>query len=351
MQIEWKRFLGSEGYQQILESSYAVFVKRQEMELLVVSIATETVLALKSWQQVTQEKEEITNQLVKQGADPMHLHHLLLVEVAGEVSEHFKELASKVEGVWFISQYPPAVFVFERQTTKFYGLYEAHMNFLDENPQLPKKGVDVRWFLSRLTPVTLILVLINVFVYFISSHFGNVYDAQDMYRMGAMTFDAVFIRKEFWRLFTAMFLHYGISHLANNMVSLLCLGTMLERRIGSLRFAILYLVSGLLAGFSSMAVDYYQIVRLQEASYAVSAGASGAIFGVIGGLIAIVLMQHFWKDRNQTEEISMRSLLLMTFFTLWEGFASVGVDNAAHVGGLIFGFLLSFLLARKRHMV
>ena len=225
------------------------------------------------------------------------------------------------------------------------------MNFLDENPQQPKKGADVRWFLSRLTPVTLILVLINVLVYFISSHFGNVYDAQDMYRMGAMTFDAVFIRKEFWRLFTAMFLHYGISHLANNMVSLLCLGTMLERRIGSLRFAILYLVSGLLAGFSSMAVDYYQIVRLQESSYAVSAGASGAIFGVMGGLIAIVLMQHFWKDRNQTEEISMRSLLLMTFFTLWEGFASVGVDNAAHVGGLIFGFLLSFLLARKRHMV
>lgn len=351
MQIEWKRFLGSEGYQQILESSYAVFVKRQEMELLVVSIATETVLALKSWQQVTQEKEEITEHLVKQGADPTHLHHLLLVEVAGEVSEHFKELASKVEGVWFISQYPPAVFVFERQTTKFYGLYEALMNFLDENPQQPKKGADVRWFLSRLTPVTLILVLINVLVYFISSHFGNVYDAQDMYRMGAMTFDAVFIRKEFWRLFTAMFLHYGISHLANNMVSLLCLGTMLERRIGSLRFAILYLVSGLLAGFSSMAVDYYQIVRLQESSYAVSAGASGAIFGVIGGLIAIVLMQHFWKDRNQTEEISMRSLLLMTFFTLWEGFASVGVDNAAHVGGLIFGFLLSFLLARKRHMV
>lgn len=351
MQTEWKRFLGSEGYQQILESSYAVFVKRQEMELLVVSIATETVLALKSWQQVTQEKEEITEHLVKQGADPMHLHHLLLVEVAGEVSEHFKELASKVEGVWFISQYPPAVFVFERQTTKFYGLYEAIMNFLDENPQQSKKGADVRWFLSRLTPVTLILVLINVLVYFISSHFGNVYDAQDMYRMGAMTFDAVFIRKEFWRLFTAMFLHYGISHLANNMVSLLCLGTMLERRIGSLRFVILYLVSGLLAGFSSMAVDYYQIVRLQESSYAVSAGASGAIFGVIGGLIAIVLMQHFWKDRNQTEEISMRSLLLMTFFTLWEGFASVGVDNAAHVGGLIFGFLLSFLLARKRHMV
>ena len=203
--------------------------------------------------------------------------------------------------------------------------------------------------LTMLGPVTLVMVVLNIMVYCLAAFHGDVYDAGYMYSIGAITFDSIFIKGEYYRLFSSMFLHFGLSHLVNNMISLICLGTMLERRMGSVRYGILYLSSGLLAGLTSVSVEYYQVMHLGEQSYSVAAGASGAIFGVIGGLIAVVLKQKWQSSRGQSEpQISMRSILFMAFVSLYQGFTTMGVDNAAHVGGMIFGFLLSFLLACKR---
>lgn len=117
---------------------------------------------------------------------------------------------------------------------------------------------------------------------------------------------------------------------------LLMIGWNLEQEMGSLRFLITYLVSGLGGNLLSGILD----IRFQD--YAVSAGASGAIFGITGALFYVVVKNH-----GRLGNISGKGMLLMLAISLYFGFSSTGVDNAAHVGGLIFGILCGLFLYRK----
>ena len=185
---------------------------------------------------------------------------------------------------------------------------------------------------------TVALIVINAAVFFILTLFGDTEDALFMLQHGAMYEPYIIDGHEYYRIFTCMFLHFGISHLLNNMVLLGALGWNLELEIGSVRFLIIYLLSGLGGNLLSGYLD----IRLQD--YAVSAGASGAIFGILGALLYVVYRNH-----GRLRNISGRGMLVMVAITLYFGFASSGVDNAAHVGGLITGLLCGILLYRKKH--
>lgn len=130
-----------------------------------------------------------------------------------------------------------------------------------------------------------------------------------------------------------MFLHSGGEHLLNNMLVLAYMGSCLELALGSLRYGILYIGSGLLAGITSM------VYNMLQNNYTVSVGASGAIFGTVGAMLFLVL---FHKGRKA--QYSIGQIAWMAFFSLYSGFASQGIDNAAHFGGFIAGFLLAGLL-------
>ena len=93
---------------------------------------------------------------------------------------------------------------------------------------------------------------------------------------------------EYYRLFACMFLHFGIEHLLNNMLVLFVLGSRLERVIGKIKFLIIYLVGGLLGNVISV------LVELKSMDFAVSAGASGAVFAVMGAMIYIVIRNKGW---------------------------------------------------------
>ena len=134
-----------------------------------------------------------------------------------------------------------------------------------------------------------------------------------------------------------MFLHFGVIHLANNMLVLLVLGEKMEKALGHIKYLIFYLASGVAANGISLAVQ----VRIGQAS--VSAGASGAIFGVVGGLIYVIAIHH-----GQLDGLTNRQLGFMVLLTLYHGFTSAGVDNMAHIGGLISGFILGILLYRRK---
>jgi rhomboid protease GluP len=140
-----------------------------------------------------------------------------------------------------------------------------------------------------------------------------------------------------WRLLTAMFLHAGVIHLAFNLWALWNVGSIAERFYGNTQFALIYLLSGL---FGSLASLYF------AAKVAVSVGASGAIFGVVGALLAAVLHK---RDKLPAPLVaSMRSsLLAFVGYSLFLGFTSGVVDNAAHLGGLVSGFVLAFIMAEK----
>ena len=181
------------------------------------------------------------------------------------------------------------------------------------------------------------LVVINILVFLVFEWLGDTENATFMYNHGAMYPDAVLIEGEWYRIVTCMFIHFGVHHLGNNMLILFFLGDNLERALGHVKFIILYLLSGMTGSLLSM------VYMLKTQDYAVSGGASGAIFGVIGALIYIVA-----RNRGRLEDLTSKRLIFMAALSLYYGFTSVGVDNFAHVGGLVGGFILAVILYRKK---
>ena len=156
---------------------------------------------------------------------------------------------------------------------------------------------------------TIILIAVNVAVFFILSLFGDTEDAVFMMQHGAMYSDFIIQDHEYYRLFTCLFLHFGIEHLLNNMVILGALGWNLELQTGKIRFLLIYFGSGL--------------------------------FGNVVSLI-------FHGAAQELGRLSGRGMLVMVALSLYFGLSSSGVDNYAHIGGLVCGFLLAFILYRKR---
>jgi rhomboid protease GluP len=139
---------------------------------------------------------------------------------------------------------------------------------------------------------------------------------------------------EWWRLATAMFLHFGILHLLMNMVALWDSGRLVERLFGPLRFLAIYLASGLMGNLVSLIV---------HGDRAVSGGASGAIFGIYGALLAFLLTE---RQRLHAAEFRWMFWGAIAFSVLALSFGLLipGIDNAAHFGGLLAGIISGYIL-------
>ena len=190
---------------------------------------------------------------------------------------------------------------------------------------------------ARKEPVTVVLILINILVFLAVEFTGLSQDARHMLDWGAAYTPMIAGNGEYYRIFTCMFLHFGIEHLANNMLVLFVLGSRLERVTGSFKFLAVYLIGGIGGNLLSL------VMELRSGDYAVSAGASGAVFAVMGAMIYVVLRNKGWLG-----DLSMRQILVMAAFSLYFGFTSSGVDNAAHLGGLAVGFVLAVILYHPR---
>lgn len=184
--------------------------------------------------------------------------------------------------------------------------------------------------------VNLAMIAVNIAVYIVLEILGDTEDAGFMAMHGAC-YPPFVLEGGYWRLFTAMFLHFGFTHLANNMVSLFFLGDILERSLGPVRYLAVYLLGGLAGNVLSLSVS------VRSGSFSVSAGASGAIFAVTGALLYVAL-----RNRRIFGQNNMRRMGLMVVLMILQGAVDRGVDNAAHIGGLIGGFLLGILLYHKK---
>ena len=150
-------------------------------------------------------------------------------------------------------------------------------------------------------------------------------------------------RGQYWRLVSSAFLHGSLWHLLFNMLALWQVGRLTERIFGSARFVGLYLFAGVSGSVASV---LWSVARGVSVS---SVGASGAIFGIIGGLLAFLSRSHTGVPPTVVSELR-RSLLPFLLFSLWMGFVYPHTDNAAHIGGLVGGWLAGHLLARSIHL-
>jgi rhomboid protease GluP len=190
----------------------------------------------------------------------------------------------------------------------------------------------------RPTPwVTLVLAAANIAVWIVTVAMGASVispSAQWLFDHGG-NLGAATLAGEEWRLFTSMFLHVGLLHIAMNMLGLITGGRVVERLFGPLGFAAIYLVSGL-AGSLATALR----------PGVVSVGASGAIFGVLGALGAYYLLHRERMEMNVAKE--SRGLLVFIAYNLIFGLTQSGIDMYAHLGGLVGGFLCGLAIEVAR---
>ncbi len=179
--------------------------------------------------------------------------------------------------------------------------------------------------------LTYILIIINLVVFIAIEWVGDTTNTITMIKYGAK-FDPLIWGGDWWRLVSPIFLHYGIIHLGMNMLTLFFIGPMVERIYGRARFLIIYLIAGIAGVAASFAI-----------LSSVSAGASGAIFGLFGALLYYGFIQ-----KNQHIRIDISQLVGLIIVNLAIGFSQPGIDNSAHIGGFIGGFLLANIVSLPR---
>jgi rhomboid protease GluP len=188
--------------------------------------------------------------------------------------------------------------------------------------------------------VTEAIILANALVFlataFLSGSFTDM-DNRVLMDLGALSAWRV-AAGEWWRMASAMFLHGSLLHIAFNMVALYQAGAIVERAYGRAAFALVYLGAGLLGSAGS----------LWWRQDALSVGASGAVFGVYGALAAFLITHHARIPRKNLRVLGA-STVFFVGYSLVNGFLQSGIDNGAHVGGLLGGALLGWALAPRGH--
>ncbi|MGZ9582952.1 rhomboid family intramembrane serine protease [Paenibacillus marinisediminis] len=178
-------------------------------------------------------------------------------------------------------------------------------------------------------PVTTALLIINIAMFIVLSLNGGSTNMRTLMEFGAVgKFD--YFANQSWRLFTAMFLHIGFEHLLFNMFALFVFAPPLERALGHFRYAVLYLLSGVLGNAAALWLSDWGTI---------SAGASGAIFGVYGAYLFIGIFQ-----RRALDEASRKTIYVILAIGVIQSFIMTNVSWSAHLGGLAAGFIIMGLM-------
>src|SRR5699024_2809196 len=200
---------------------------------------------------------------------------------------------------------------------------------------LHHKRTEIENVFSRGKPIfTYGLLILNMLMFLLLERHGGSMNTETLIDFGAK-YNPSIIDGQWWRIFSAMFLHIGFLHLFMNMLALYYLGTAVEKIYGSARFLVIYVLAGIGGGLASFAFTTN-----------ISAGASGALFGLFGALLffGVIYKKLFFQTMG-------RGLLVIIGINIVLGFSVQQIDMGAHLGGLVTGFVASALvhLPKKKH--
>lgn len=187
-------------------------------------------------------------------------------------------------------------------------------------------------------PAVWALILLNVAMFGTEILLGGATNPSTLHELGALEPAAVIVRHEYWRLLTALFLHYGLLHIAFNLYALYLLGPALERMIGSFKFLLAYIISGL---GSSAGVVLLWMLHLTVADQLV--GASGCVMGVIG-VSAGLLFRH---RQTPLAGRRLRNILFIVVLQTAFDLSTPQVSLGAHLSGFATGLLVGLVLASQ----
>ena len=260
----------------------------------------------------------------------------LLVIVFSWDTNHVKAELGELYGYWMYDIREGRLMIYEDQPQHFLNL-ESLLSYDEEKiNSKPRVHSSYRRNYQKAI-VNYVIVGINIIVFLITALQGDVESASYLAKKGGMVPYFVTEKNEYYRLFTSMFLHGSLSHIFSNMLALTFIGDNLERAVGRIKYLVIYLISGL--GGSLAALFYYSSTN----AFVCCVGASGAIFGVLGALVYILIV-----NKGRLEELTLGRMLIYVGLSIYIGISSEGTCNAAHIGGLLVGFVLAAILYRKK---
>lgn len=239
---------------------------------------------------------------------------------------------------WYIDTEKEKLVIDEGKCEDFYGMKAVLEEGIKAPEELPAEDTETEEVVLEqplIKPKTYVnygLLIANLVVYVLC-----IFNSDFFYSHGAFDPVVVIGEKQWYRIISCIFLHADMYHLSSNMIYLYTLGDMVERELGHVKYLVLYLLSGVIGNITSFAFS----VMMRD--FTPSIGASGAIFGITGALLWIVI-----RNKGRHKEITVPKIIFLIAYSLYNGFVSTNVDNAAHVGGLIGGFVLAILLYRKQ---
>lgn len=252
----------------------------------------------------------------------------------GLTSQDLKQPVLKKIQAWFIDLQTGSVFA--SPATEKRDLLNQILSYLEPTPSAPNSPTYSKAFTPSSKPslpkpyLTYTIIAINLIVFALMTLAGGSTRTSILVLFGAKV-NALIIQGEYWRLFTSMFLHIGFLHLMFNLYALWALGPITEELLGRIRYLTIYIISGVMGSVASFLF-----------TDAISAGASGAIFGVLGALVVYSRRKPFlWKSGFG------KNLVVIILINLSLGFFQAGIDVYAHVGGLIGGMLLTAVFSMK----
>jgi len=292
---------------------------------------------------------------------------IIVLGITGVAWLFFHEYAGYVGGgAWFALLFLPAVGLRKASQLADQGRYEsarrltAVLQFLHPTAQVRDQlqlfqrlesrggaGAEIRTEnvpqdragRLRHAPVVGILILLNIAVFCIELWRGALTNPVTLHRLGSLDSFVVISRGEFWRLFTALFLHYNLLHLVFNLFALYVLGPSLERTIGAVRFAACYLIAGVGSTSGVVLLTLFKIVRPAEL-----VGASGCVMGIVGAWAGFLIRhRHMWQAKQR-----LLNILLIIGIQILFDIYTPQVSTSAHLCGLVTGFGIGLLVAPKR---
>lgn len=182
--------------------------------------------------------------------------------------------------------------------------------------------------------VMIVLVITNVIFYACQMIFGSA-----LTYSGALITDNVYNEGEWYRLLSATFLHADISHLLSNMLGLFFLGGLVEISVGHLGFFFIYVLSGV--GGNALSMLYENIANIDRYSL----GASGGVYGLVGAILVLSINERIkaQKEGRPAGNLLYRGLFVVVFMVL-AGLSEQGINNSAHIGGLVIGIIVCSII-------
>lgn len=278
--------------------------------ILVIDYRREIFISVEQYAHV---KEKIVEFFRARGEGEIHMLSLIV----SPDMEKAKRLCVTDSFCWVLDSETKRLIIYENQAEDFYGLRKKLEDFLAGSLSAP----DIRRS-AKLPWVNICLVAVNVVVFLICTFTGDL-----LYNKGAFGIRQITADRSYYRMITSMFLHSDINHLFGNMIVLYGVGEIVEKETGHIPYVIIYFLSGIAGDIFSMGYE------LLSGDYYSSVGASGAVFGVEGALLVLLIMH-----RGRPEQVTLRRLVIAIVFSLYCGFTESNVNNAAHIGGVLMGF-------------